>query len=259
MGKYLSWGINKMLFIVGDSHTLRLRNSFDERQDFKYVQSSDCHWTSEDYLTKKNEMPGKGTAIRLDSKCKEVHLSMYKNNDKKIAFSGHPGGTGYSSTYSQGEYPCIKKIINEDSVIMPFFGYIDVKAHLPHTHNPEEAVIRYIERTIQFFNNKKNIKFLEPLPQFVNVLGGGYPNYEFDIRFKYYEEYKYYLRKYIKQYNFEDPISTEEIFQTDRFDESYECHDCIDCLRPQFIDKKLDHLKPEFNEKLLNHIVKKFL
>jgi hypothetical protein len=250
-----------MLFIVGDSHTLRLRNSAEKFQDNKYIPSKYCDWTSTDYLTvnQNKNHPGAGTQIKVSSQCKSSHLSMYKTNNKKIAFSGHPGGTGYSSTYSQGEYPCIKKIIDKNSIIMPFFGYIDVKAHLPHTHNTEEAVIRYIERTVKFFDNDKNIKFLEPMPQFVNALGGGYPNYEFDIRFKYYEEYKYYLRKYIKHYKLESPISTEDIFQTDRFDESYECHDCIDCLRPQFIDKKLDHLKPEFNKTILNHIVKNFL
>lgn len=249
-----------MLFIVGDSHTLRLRNSFEDNyQNFKYKEPEYCNWTSEDYLTLKNKNSSYGTPVKINSECKDVHLSLYKNYDKEIAFSGHPGATGYSSTYSKGEYPCIKKIINENSIIIPFFGYIDVKAHLPHTHNAEEAVIKYIENTIKFFDNKKNIKFLEPLPQFINALGGGFPNYEFDIRFKYYEEYKYYLRKYLKEYNFENPMSTEEIFKTDRFDESYECHDCVDCLRPQFREKKLDHLKPEFNKKILDYIVKKFL
>lgn len=261
MVKYLKWGINKMLFIIGDSHTLRLRNSAEKLKNFKYKNLTYCDWTSTDFLTenKNNDKPGKGTAIRLKSECKETHISVYDVDSNVVAFSGHPGATGYSSTYSQGGYPCIKKLINNNSIIVPYFGYIDVKAHLPHEHNAEEAVIRYLQKTINFFENKENIKILEPVPQFINALGGGFPNYEFDIRFKYYEEYKYYLRKYAKEYKLEDPISLEDILQVDRLDESFECHDCIDCLRPQFINYKLDHLKPEFNQKILNHLMEKFL
>jgi len=250
-----------MLYIIGDSHVHRLRQStFTEP-----VKS--CYWVND---------PNLHTVVPMPSECIDTHCEksiFYKNKNEiiygrnlteekvvksEVIFSGHPGATGYTCTYTKGGFPCIKKEINEDTLVMPWFGYIDIKAHLPRTKNTEEAVSRYIKQTTSFFKGYK-MQFIEPLPQFVNALGGGYPNYEFEERYPYYLEYLKLLREYLKDYGLNRPISIEEILGTDRLDESYECHDCKDCLSPKFINSKLDHMKKEFNKKVLDGIISKVI
>lgn len=237
-----------MLYIIGDSHTFRLRNSLSS-DDKDNVDG--CTWKPESSEYEHDEN------FNYFSECEMVHVTKSKNLPQQIYFSGHKGGSGYSSSYSKGGYPCIKKTITKDFTILPFFGYIDVKAHLPQQHNTEIAVKNYIEKTLNFFEGYK-IRFIEPIPQFINPLGAGNPNYEFDLRFPYYEEYKYFLRKYVKDAGLKEPISTEEILGVDRLEEKFECHECLDCLSSSFINFKLDHLKKEFNQKILNEIMREF-
>lgn len=251
-----------MLYIIGDSHTHRLRKStFTE-------PVKRCYWIRDH----KND-----TLIPSPSECIDTHCekSTFNKGEKgitygkyvlggevpekerlksEVIFSGHPGATGYTCTYTKGGFPCIKKEINEDTLVMPWFGYIDIKAHLPRTKNTEEAVARYIEQTTSFFKGYK-MQFIEPLPQFINALGSGFPNYKFEERYPYYLEYLQLLRKYLSDYGLNKPISIEEILGTDKLDESYECHDCNDCLSPAFINHKLDHMKKEFNKKILDGII----
>lgn len=245
-----------MIYIIGDSHTLRLRNSVP------FSQTESCSWIKN---IENKLIPG-------TSKCREPHAekSFFKKTDREIIYSkekieneiesevyffGIPGTCGYASTYTNGEFPCFKKEINENTVILPWYGYIDIKSFLPIYKNPEESVLAYINKTINFFKGYK-IKFVEPLPQFINILGTGYPNYEFETRYSYYLEYLYFLRKHLREYGFEPPISVENILGVDKFDDYFECHDCDDCLSLQFKDYKLDHLKKEFNKKVLDELIR---
>lgn len=237
-----------MLYIIGDSHTFRLRNVLNS-EDQDYVNN--CTWKPTSDLYVSDAPPN------YYSECETIHVTKSKKLPIEVYFSGHKGGSGYSSSYTKGGYPCIKKTITKDFTILPFFGYIDVKAHLPHQHNTEIAVKKYVENTLNFFEGYK-IRFIEPIPQFVNNIGAGNPNYDFELRFPYYEEYKYFLRKYIKDLGMEKPINIEEILGVDRLDEHFECHECIDCLSPEFKNLKLDHLKKEFNKKILDEIIREF-
>jgi len=56
--------------------------------------------------------------------------------------------------------------IKDDSVIMFWFGYIDVKYLLPKYNNADECAKRYIDNIVKNFPNSKKI-ILEPHPQFL--------------------------------------------------------------------------------------------
>jgi hypothetical protein len=197
-----------------------------------------------------------GGIKKIVSDCNDYHVTKSLDLPVEMYFSGFKGASAYSSSYRDG-YPCIKNTLDMDknSIVMPYFGYIDVKAHLPRTKNAEEAASKYVSQTIKFFEGY-NIRFISPIPQFINALGSGSPNYDFEDRFPQYEEFKHFLNYYVNKSGLEAPISIEDILGVDRLDESYECHECIDCNRPAFINFKLDHLKKEYNRKIVDGIAK---
>jgi hypothetical protein len=229
-----------MLYSIGDSHQFRLAWSSDTHP-LTY-----CNWSQEPFPPN-NNFPD-------PSDCAEYHVCVSSGLREKIYFSGFKGATAYSSTYTDGRYPCVLKTLDKDFTVLPSFGYIDIKAHLPHQKNTEEAVSRYVNKTLSFFKGY-NIQFVDPIPQFVNPLGSGHPNYDFDDRFPYYEEFKYFLKKYVKDQGLSNPISIENILGVDRFDESFECHDCPDCEREKAHGSKLDHLKKPYSQKIVNGIL----
>jgi hypothetical protein len=63
------------------------------------------------------------------------------------------------------------------------------------------------------------------------------------------------LKKYVKDQGLSNPISIENILGVDRFDESFECHDCPDCEREKAHGSKLDHLKKPYSQKIVNGIL----
>lgn len=229
-----------MLYSIGDSHQFRLALSG------KTDMVSYCNW-GQNPLPPHEDFPN-------PSDCVGYHVSSSRELREKIYFSGFRGATAYSSTYTNGGYPCILKTIKEDFTVLPSFGYIDIKAHLPHEKNTEETVSRYVNKTLSFFKGY-NIQFVEPIPQFINPLGSGNPNYDFDDRFPYYEEFKYFLKKYVNDQGLNDPISIENILGVDRLDDSFECNDCPDCERERYKGVKLDHLKKPFSQKIVNGIL----
>ena len=231
--------------IIGDSHTLRLRNSIPT--DI----CEDCHFDID--------------GMPLTSKCKEPHVSkMPKDSPVELYFSGHRGKTAYRGSFYENDwYPCLKQFQDSDFTILPWFGYIDVKQFLPVKgfRNPEEAVISYMDRTSSYFENNK-IRYIEPLPQFTNILGFGSPLLSFEEREPYQKEFIKYLRIQSKIRGLEDPISVKDILGIDKLDESYECGYCDDCLtdgnqeRIELGGYKLDHPKKEYYTKIINSIIK---
>ena len=228
-----------MLYSIGDSHQFRM--SLSGKAD----AVSYCNWIG-------NTPPVDD--IPNPSDCESTHVSHAVGLRTDMYFSGHKGASAYSSTYTNGGYPCILKTLNNDSIVLPSFGYIDVKAHLPHQKNTEEVVSRYVRKTLSFFKGYQ-IQFVNPIPQFVNAIGSGSPNYNFDERFPYYEEFKHLLKKYVSDAGLKDPISIENILGVDRLEESFECHDCIACDQVKGTGVKLDHLKKPFNQKIVNGIL----
>ena len=219
--------------IIGDSHVIRLRRclTYDIKVD-------KCFW--------ENDKP-------INTKCEYEHLLKGGNLPIDVYFSAHKGRNAWTSHRVLNELnPCIKNFVNEETVILPFFGYIDAKIQLVKYKDPEEDVERYLNTFLNAFPNNK-IRFIEPIPQFINNIGTGPDIYDFDDRYPMHKKFIYSLREKCKEKGLEIPISPERIFGVDKFDESYECHECDYCLETPEI--KWDHLKAEFNNELLYSIL----
>lgn len=227
------------ILIIGDSHTFRMVNSIDQ----EYIDY--CKWNNTE------------SAGSINSKCDAYHITKSYNLPIDIYFSGHKGRSAYSYSFIDG-FPCIKENLSDDTIVLPFFGYIDIKNLLPTHKNTKEAVSKYIKNNLDFFKNNK-IRFIEPIPQFINILGTGNVLLPFEDRYPYHIEFINELRKQSEENGLEKPINTESIFEIDKFDESYECHDCISCNDPVNKNVKLDHLKIEFNRKIVDKIVKEYM
>ena len=222
--------------IIGDSHVLRLRNVFGA------FPAEDCEFGPND--------------VPITSKCMQNHMSII--NDNLISFSGHRGKTGYKGSYYHDNlYPCLEKFKSPEFVILPWFGYIDVKQFLPREgfQNPKEAVQAYVNNTFDYFQNNK-IRFIEPLPQFVNILGFGSPLLPFEDRHPYQVEFIKYLREESEKRGLENPINMEKILGTDRLFAEHECITCRDCEDPQYAAYKLDHPKKEVFQDIMDGILK---
>jgi hypothetical protein len=228
------------LFIIGDSHTIRLRLAGGND-----VPVKECYW--QDYLSSPEnyEKP----------KCDYEHLLKGDNFPVESYFSGHMGMPAWGSFKVLNELNlCLKEVIKPDMLLLPWFGYIDAKIQLVKWKDPKEAVIRYMDAFFTTFPNNK-IRFMEPIPQFINNIGTGSDIYNFEDRYPMHKEFVKHLREQSKIKGLEEPISPEKIFGVDKFDESYECHECNYCLGPEGIGVKFDHLKPEFNKILLDAIM----
>jgi hypothetical protein len=233
----------KKILIIGDSHTLRLRNSIDNLTS----SVEECLWGENDSI--------------INSNCIQNHISKMVNSSFEIFFSGHRGKTAYKgSCYDEKNYPCLKKIINDDFIIMPWFGYIDIKQFmpLPQFKKSEIVVKKYIENTLQNFKNN-SIRFIEPLPQFINPLGSGLPLLNIEDRYPHQKQYIEQLRDQCQKLGLEKPINISDILSTDLLSESFECHNCKDCLSPEYVKFKLDHPKKEYFKKIIDEIIKKYI
>jgi len=228
--------------IIGDSHVIRMRRSL--KND---IQVNECFW-------------GENVPDGYEkSKCDWEHLLKVGGLGKEVYFSAHRGRNAWTSHVVLNELnPCIKKIVKDDMVILPSFGYIDAKIQLVRYKDPEETVDKYINTFLNEFPNNK-IKFVEPIPQFINNLGTGPDIYNFEDRYPMHKEFIFHLRKQCEERGLEKPISPEEILGVDRFDESYECHECDYCLSPESEGIKWDHLKEIFNKKIIDKILSELI
>jgi hypothetical protein len=227
------------LLIIGDSHTLRLRSSKDS------APPKECLWNHD---TPRN------------SACIENHLGKSKNLPIEIYYSGHKGKTGYAGTYyKNNNYPCLSNFLDEKTIVLPWFGYIDIKQFLPvpEFKKSEDAVSNYIDKTLEYFKNNK-VRFIEPLPQFINAIGTGYPRLSFEERQPHYKEFLQELRAQCDLRGLEKPINIEDVLGVDSLDESFECHECNDCLANPFKPLLLDHPKKVYFEKILDAIIKEY-
>lgn len=146
-------------------------------------------------------------------------------------------------------------MVKKNTFIFPSFGYIDSKVQLVKHKNPKEAVEKYVNGFLDTFPNNK-IRFVEPIPQFINNLGTGPDICDFKDRYPMHKEFVLHLRELLHKLNLDEPISPEKIFGVDKFDESYECHECDYCLDLTSLGIKWDHLKPEYNKQILDAILK---
>lgn len=156
-----------------------------------------------------------------------------------LYFHNNTGVSGYGMDYSKlGAIP-------ETDLVVPMFGYIDIKVHLPRFDNVDEAVERYIKNLTDRFSTEK-IRLTEPIPQFIDNLGNGTPNYDFEIRYKYYNQYLESLYKIASDNNLAEPINLRKIWNTDKLDKSF--------MHNEYI--KIDAVSKEKSLILINSILK---
>ena len=124
----------KKVLIIGDSHTAKLRNNLN------VTFSEKCVWKHEK---------------KIKSNCIDNHLNVLYEKEITIYFSYHNGQSAYKGyAYDNDKYPCIHQLISDEFIILPWFGYIDVKQFLPmkDKESPEVAAKRYVECWKEFMS-----------------------------------------------------------------------------------------------------------
>jgi hypothetical protein len=233
--------------IIGDSHILRLMKVLEKNQRI----IPECFFPFEN-----NDVSAENYEPSL---CKYSHTCKVVNLPFELKMSFHKGVSAWKSKeIIEKINPCIKKIVNEDTVIFPAFGYIDSKIQLVTHKNPEEVVKRYVDAYLENFPNNK-IRFIEPLPQFINNLGSGSQIFNFEDRYPNHLAFTNYLKEYCNEMGLDKPISQSDILGVDKLDESFECHDCAYCFEEQSIGMRWDHLKVKYNELIINKIIEKIV
>lgn len=233
-----------MLLIIGDSHVFRLRLSLPYD-----IPVKECYWPWFHDPDQPNYKK---------STCEYEHILQAAGLPMDVYFSGHKGRHAWGSMKMiETLFPCIEEVVKDDTLILPFFGYIDAKIQLVKYNDAKEAVIKYVDSFVNKFPNNK-IVFIEPIPQFINNIGTGPDIYDFEDRYPRHKEFVHYLREECKERGLPEPISPEKILGVDKFDESYECHECAYCLSPESVGIKWDHLKVKYNKELLEGILKEF-
>ena len=131
-------------------------------------------------------------------------------------------------------------------LVMFWLGYVDVRLLLPKYKNPDEIAKTYVDRVIDFFGSKP-IRFIEPLPQFTEMLlkyEGISPSYEYVDRLEQNKGFIESLRKYSKEAGLMPPISQEQIF------EAVGTQELVPSMTHTKAPHPVDGLKDEYMEKI---------
>jgi hypothetical protein len=234
------------IFIFGDSHVIRLWKSRGNQAEL-----DDCYFP---YMHPNKPLPKN----YKKSLCEYEHIYAGKDLPVDLFFSYHKGKCAWNVPNILNELnPCIKRIIPEDTTILPYFGYMDAKTYLTKYKDPESTVIKYMD-SIQEAFPKNKIRYIEPIPQFVRNIGGGTGLVNFEERYPMHKEFISALREQCKIRGLEDPISPEKILGVDKLDESFECHECEYCLYPSSAGILWDHLKVEYNKMIFDEILNQY-
>ena len=143
----------------------------------------------------------------------------------------------------------------DSDLIMPWLGYVDIRQFLPKYKNAEEIVKIYVETILNTFKDKK-IRFIEPLPQFTEMLlkyEGISPSYEYEERLEQNKLFLYYLREYSNRENLMSPVSQTKIYEVTQRKE----------FTPDMTHNKAPHpvdgLKDVYNEKIYNLFIEEIV
>ena len=103
------------------------------------------------------------------------------------------------------------KYSNSD-LIMPWLGHVDILFFLAKHKNAEKVAEYYVKNILKIFSNKK-IRFIEPLPQFINTQIFIAPNdrfYDFEERLEQNDLFINSLRNFSNEFNLMPPISQDK-------------------------------------------------
>lgn len=144
--------------------------------------------------------------------------------------------------------------INDDGLILAWFGYLDVKYLLYKGNSIDETAYKYISRLKNNFPNSK-IKLIEPHPQFVETMlleGETHPNLSYKIRQEQNKLFCEALEKYSKEFNLEPIIKQEDIYSAT----GLKIFTAKETVRFEEDKRLLDGLAPEFRIGIYNLFIK---
>ena len=138
--------------------------------------------------------------------------------------------------------------IAESDLIMPWLGYVDIRQLLPKYKNPELIARMLVDKFLTAFPNKK-LRFIEPLPQFTEMLlkyEGISESYEYKDRLEQNNKFIAELRKYCDEKNIMKPVSQDDIYRVCGVTEF------IPSMTHNKAPHPVDGLQDEYHEKIYN-------
>lgn len=182
--------MTKKIYFIGDCHMARIKE----------------HWNPNDCPI---DLVIWGKA---GSKCFDLSIKkMHDDNE-------YSSGTERGSIYFENKKDTVVEFteIQDDGIIMPWLGYVDIRQFLPKYKNTDEVVKKYVEEIVNFYKNS-TIRFIEPLPQFTEMLlkyEGIHPSYSYEDRQNINKEFIDSLRKYSESYGLQQPVSQKSIYDS---------------------------------------------
>jgi hypothetical protein len=244
----------KNILIIGDSHTAKSGNA---TPDMFYLKNRSLKFTtSEQFYTSHYIENNEEYWIKDD-------LKMYEDSNLKIWMSAHPGRSALNYDFENFATGTQKHILDswdkEGNIVMPWFGYIDIKNWLPQKDlsgykSAEEVVDTYVNNVINKFN-KCEIIFIEPLPQFICIVTNNWARPESDPDIQFEERHEQHilfvdaLRKKCSDLGLKAPISPAKILGTEMIEPYMQYKKPLKLLLN-------DHMTPKYYEIIVDYLVK---
>jgi len=209
------------MLVVGDSHAQKLTYSFQSLLGHDHMGPERHYSEFQDQEFYINEI---GEHRRSLS---SMHRA--QNKDIDLIISSHPGKSALKfdfMNFGRGSQKYFSdQCNNKDTIIFPWFGYIDVKDWLPDKKvvaykSPKEIASSYINNVLKAYD-KSRVIVVEPMPQFITFVSARWADFSNDRDFSFEERYEmhkelfYEMCEYSKKIGLEDPISISSILGTD--------------------------------------------
>ena len=245
--------MTRKILILGDSHSAKLAFNLNKFLE-KTLKTNIRHESDHNYRTSYIDKNGYNVWM-------EDSLTVYKGDAIEIYVSSHPGRSALNFDFenfaSGTQINALKEWNQEGRIVMPWFGYIDVRNWLPQKDLPnyidvKNVVSRYIDNALKKFD-KSRVIFIEPMPQFICIVTSKFrfnhtdPAIEFEDRHEFQLKFVSELRKQCNERGLDNPISIAEILGTDMIETRMQPKTPI----TYFLN---DHLKPEYYTQILEYI-----
>jgi hypothetical protein len=245
--------MTRKILIIGDSHSAKLSFGLG---NFLQRNSSDDTTQDSDHQYRTKYIDKLGNNVWM-----EDSLVTYKNKSLNFYISCHPGRSALHFDFENFASGTQKEMLSdwneEGRIIMPWFGYIDVRNWLPQTGlnnyvDVENVVRTYIDNATSKFN-KARVIFIEPMPQFICIVTSRFrfnhtdPAIEFEDRHEFQLKFVSELRKQCLERGLDKPVSISDILGTDMIEPWMQPKTPI----TYFLN---DHLKPQYYTQILEHI-----
>ncbi len=245
--------MTRKILIIGDSHSAKLSfglHSFLQKNSSDDIRQDSDHQYRTKYIDKL------GNSVWM-----EDSLVTYKNESLHFYISCHPGRSALHFDFENFASGSQKEMLSnwneEGNIIMPWFGYIDIRNWLPQTGlknyvDVPGVVSRYIDNALSKFSKAK-VVFIEPMPQFICIVTSKFrffhtdPAIEFEDRHEFHLMFVEELKKQCLERGLAEPINIRDVLGTDMIEPWMQPKKPINYLLN-------DHLLPEHYTKILKYI-----